>query len=485
MGDNNSLHWEDISLVCLLRRLAKELPAIIAAAAIAAMLSVAGIKLFYVPQYTATATVAVGLKNASYTSILSNLSGTAEIAGTFTKLFESEMFSVISKEKLGVEKLNGKLETAVVQETNLMTMRVTSSDPEEAFKTLRFLLDNYSAVSDYVFQNVVLRELDPPSVPRTPSNSPDITATVKRAALIGASTMAALIILAELLADRLQTSSAVRRKVDAKLYGTIHHETKNKTLRTKLRHKIKGLLLTNPTASFNFSEEMAKLASRVAHAAKREDKNIILITSVAENEGKSTVAANLAIALARKGANVLLLDADMHKPAQYKLLDVGVKTELADIISGKAEVESEYLPNHGISAIFSLSPRADAAELIASDSMRSLIREFSEAADYTIIDSPPMDAFSDAETLADIAGLSLLVVRQDRVSTAKINDAVDVLKQCSAKLLGCVFNDVRVTPVIGSRSGYGYGHSRGYGYGYGYGERDARLRTEDNHGTKE
>ena len=110
------------------------------------------------------------MKNASYTSVFSNLSSTSEMAGTFTKLFDSTMFSTISKEKLGVEKLNGELEAFVVPQTNLMTMRVTADNPTDAFKTLRFLLDNYSAVSDYVFQNVVLRELDPPSVPKSPSN---------------------------------------------------------------------------------------------------------------------------------------------------------------------------------------------------------------------------------------------------------------------------------------------------------------------------
>ena len=191
MEEHASNRWTDYSLVCIIRRIVKEIPTVIAAGLIAAMLTVAYLQVFYKPQYTAGTTVAVGMKNASYTSVFSNLSSTSEMAGTFTKLFDSTMFSTISKEKLGVEKLNGELEAFVVPQTNLMTMRVTADNPTDAFKTLRFLLDNYSAVSDYVFQNVVLRELDPPSVPKSPSNPLQLRAAIERAFIIGAAAMAA------------------------------------------------------------------------------------------------------------------------------------------------------------------------------------------------------------------------------------------------------------------------------------------------------
>ena len=91
----------------------------------------------------------------------------------------------------------------------------------------------------------------------------------------------------------------------------------------------------------------------MSHAVRRDKKNVILVTSVAENEGKSTVAANLAISLAQKGGTVLLIDADMHKPSQYKLLGAEVKTELADMIRGKCGLETEYIEKYGVNAMFS------------------------------------------------------------------------------------------------------------------------------------
>ena len=76
MEEHASNRWTDSSLVCIIRRIVKEIPTVIAAGLIAAMLTVAYLQVFYKPQYTASTTVAVGMKNASYTSVFSNLSST-------------------------------------------------------------------------------------------------------------------------------------------------------------------------------------------------------------------------------------------------------------------------------------------------------------------------------------------------------------------------------------------------------------------------
>lgn len=92
MEEHASNRWTDYSLVCIIRRIVKEIPTVIAAGLIAAMLTVAYLQVFYKPQYTASTTVAVGMKNASYTSVFSNLSSTSEMAGTFTKLLTAQCF---------------------------------------------------------------------------------------------------------------------------------------------------------------------------------------------------------------------------------------------------------------------------------------------------------------------------------------------------------------------------------------------------------
>ena len=249
-----------------------------------------------------------------------------------------------------------------------------------------------------------------------------------------------------------------------------------------------------PAAGFYFTEEIQKLATRTVQAAERHHARVLLITSVAENEGKSTVAANLALALAQQDRKILLIDADLHKASQYKLFRRRVRKsdELAEYLSGRAELQVEYLARKNLYTLFSVEPQPDASELLASERMRAMLMQLREEMDLIILDTPPMALFSDAEALAELADLSLLVVRQDCVAAKRLNDAADTLKQCRAHFLGCVFNDVRRMPSSGGGYGYQYGygyrygHSRGYGYGYGYaGSRKKQGGQWESEGTDE
>lgn len=470
MEEQTTFRWADLSPVCLIRRVLMELPSILAVGLIAALLTAAAMQSFYKPQYTASATVAVNVKNSSYSALYSNLTTTSEIASTFTGLFGSDVFRDLSADRPGSEQLSGRLEASTVPETNILLLKVTADDPVSAFRTLRFWLDNYDTVSQHVFQNVVLRELDAPSVPRAPSNPLHLGGAVKRAFLIGAAGMTLALLVMAVLSDTVQTSDAVRHKVDARLFATIHHEEKNKTLRSRLKRNKKGLLITMPGTGFYFTEEIEKLASKVNHSAQRSGGKVLLVTSVAENEGKSTVAANLALSLAQQGKKVLLIDADLHKASQYKLFGREDAPELSRMLAGSQPVQPEYLEKEKLSAIFSIRACAGASELLSSAQMHRLLADMRQKMDMIIIDTPPMAMFSDAETLADEADLSVLVIRQDCVSAQRINDAVDALSQCAAHFLGCVFNDVRHLSLPAAGHGYGYGYGYGYG-GYGYGRR--------------
>ena len=102
------------------------------------------------------------------------------------------------------------------------------------------------------------------------------------------------------------------------------YEEKNKSLKRKLRRKKQkaSILITDPVVSFEYVEAIKKLASRVLIRMEDRKGKVILLTSLLENEGKSTVAANLALALSEEGKKVLLVDADFRNPAIYKILNM-------------------------------------------------------------------------------------------------------------------------------------------------------------------
>ena len=207
---------------------------------------------------------------------------------------------------------------------------------------------------------------------------------------------------------------------------------------------------------------------------------VLMVTSVLENEGKSSVAVNMALTLAQKKRRVLLIDCDLHKPACHKLLelkDPAVGT--CDVLTGKAKL-GDACVRYKRSSMFVIPEKrrgTDAGDLLSSENMKKLIGWARQEFDFVVLDLPPMAVASDAETVTDLADASLLVVRQNEPLTKRINKAVAALEGGKAQLLGCVLNDVHAT-FLSSGQGYRYGGYGRYNYYYGgyghYGEKTSR-----------
>ena len=227
-------------------------------------------------------------------------------------------------------------------------------------------------------------------------------------------------------------------------------------------------------------ESVKKLRSRVEYFTRHSDAKVIMVSSVLENEGKTTVATNLAIAMGRKYKNVLLIDGDMRKPALKKILEYQNENihTLDDVLTGKARLDEAliYDSRRNIHVLLARHVGEGASGLLKSNEMAALVSLTRELMDIVIIDTPPMSASVDGECIAQIADAALLVVRQDRALVRMINDTIDVLKNANAEMIGCVLNNFYVADFsenvnygFGGRYGYGgkYGkYGRKYGYGY-------------------
>lgn len=210
------------------------------------------------------------------------------------------------------------MNASIVPESNLMELSVTADSPEMAFRILKSVLNNYTSISDYIIPNVVLETLQQPQVSGVPSNQIPTKKYAATAFLAAALAMAALIGLFSFLRDTVKNEAEFTRKIDADLLGVVYHEKKKKN---------SSMLITNPARSFLYVESLKRIASRVRGRLDRKGGKVLLVTSVAENEGKSTLAANLALALAEEQNRVLLLDCDFRQPALHKIFEIPEKTE--------------------------------------------------------------------------------------------------------------------------------------------------------------
>ena len=375
---------------------------------------------------------------------------------------------------------DGKITAEVAPDTNLLVMSVTGSDPRSVFLMSKGVIEHHHVVSEKALAGIVMELLDAPDAPVRPINSPDTFNKVTKAAMFAAVVVAGIIMALSYLSDRIRSRKEADTKLSCHVLGELYHERKNKTLKGRLTKNKRSILITDPLTSFIYTESVHKLAGRVdRHRHKGE--HIIMVTSVLENEGKSTVAANLALSMAKKGKKILLIDCDLRKPSFNLIFDLPkANVALSDVLKGKATLAQavKYLEHKDIYLLPARKSIKTATELLNSKAMENLMKEASQAYDLVIVDVPPMAAASDAENLCEFVDASLLVVRQNMANADQINEAAEMLGR-SNHLLGCVFNNVygsgNFAPVYryGAYGKYGkYGKYSKYGkYGqYGYGK---------------
>lgn len=215
-------------------------------------------------------------------------------------------------------------------------------------------------------------------------------------------------------------------------------------------------------------EQFRTLRSRLYEAQGEAPLKTVVISSGSPLEGKTFISVNLAISLARSNElNVLLIDGDMRRSSAHRLLGVSNGPGLSDYLSGHAKLQSiisrgpqalhqekNSLPSlANLAFIPGGSSSANSSELISKRRFEDLIESVSSTFDWILIDSPPVNAVTDAVDISRISDGVLLVMRQG-ISSGRI-----VQQTCSAfakaRLLGLVFNDVPEHPKHYYYSNYG------------------------------
>ncbi|MDO4415857.1 MAG: polysaccharide biosynthesis tyrosine autokinase [Erysipelotrichaceae bacterium] len=466
MNENKTFTLADIDAYSLLMDLLHNLWAAVLGALAVAMALYMFNSYRHVDRYTCSATFAVMSKKSS-NYIYQNLNAAENMAETFTGVLQSDVLKERVCTDLGIDEFNASVKASVVSETNILILSVTDESPQDAFNVIRTIINDYPDLIQWASSSMVMNILQEPEVPRSPDNPLYMRNSTIR--IFGLSLLAFLALFAEfsIKQDTIKKEKDLTDKLDAKSLGTVNYEKKYKSLSSRLRDKKTGLKITDTTASFGFVESYRKIAAKIIDEAGRKHANAILITSVREHEGKSTAAVNIALTLARQGKNVVLIDGDLRSPSIAEMFDIDVdphRTLYSMLFEGVKPANALYRDKKsGLYLLLSHKGYSNSTEIIASDRMKKAIKMLKEAADYVVLDSPPVSVIADAAVEANLTDLSVLVVQYNRVQASDINETIDVLKECKAELAGCVLNQVRTIShsMVG---GYGYG---GYRYGYG------------------
>lgn len=423
------------------------------------------IKDSYVPQYTSSA-IYVVTPRESTGYVYTNKRFAESVITVFQNLMNADIMKNRIREELHVEELNASIRVELITETNLMKITVVSDNPVKSFNIIGAIMNNYDELSEYLNSDAVFDVLKAPIVAMHPDNLLTPQSKSLKVGVLCALLTVLLIIVASILRKTIKTENAVEEQLDTELLGTIYHERKNRTIKSKIVQRVKALLITSPIMSAKFIESINNIRIKLEYEHDRHpEKNVYMVSSVCENEGKSTIALNVALSLAKEGKKVIVLDADMRKPAIYKMLDIP-KAEIVDLIKllqgecGLDEVMYKE-PKLGLDLIMSKKGHSSTHEFMKSGAMKDLIKKCSMLADYVIIDTPPMALVSDVEVLLDRVDFAMLVVRQDFSYEKDIINSINIMNDSNAKMLGCILNNYKVFRVNSKKHSYGFTRDEG------------------------
>lgn len=417
--------------------------------ALAAVIAYMGIQVYeksiYTPTYTSKAILVVRAKVGS-SGIYSSLASSSEMAVIFSEVFEQDSLKKLAAENLGLDSFDGTITAEVTGTTNLLNIAVKSKNPELSFRLLSSVLEVYVNISDAIFSDAVIDVISNPAMPTTPSDSPLITYR-NQIVLVVMAFAAMLILLFSLMRETVKEEKGFTDKIDSELLGIVSHEKPHISRREKRKKKKRALLINDAYSTLKFTEDYQKLATKLEYMQKKKNKKVFAVTSVAENEGKSTVAANMALALSGRGYKVALIDLDIHKPSLYKIFDHYSESvhEFSDVLLNKVELKDFAFYCYKKSDLviaFNKESHEDAGEIFSSSTFKNCLSVLSEKMDFVIIDTPPTSVSADAVSISAMADRTLLVVRTDTVAVRDINDAILAVRDAGGKLAGCILNDV-------------------------------------------
>jgi len=218
------------------------------------------------------------------------------------------------------------------------------------------------------------------------------------------------------------------------------------------------------------AEAYRKLRTNLQFLSVDNPPRLILVTSSTPNEGKSTSAINIALALAEADNNVLLIDGDMRRPSLHKYLSLVGSVGFSTVLSGGASLDDvlqkTQFPRLTVLTAGSIPPNP--SELLGSLAAKKILGELRDRFDYAIIDSSPLLAVTDGAILAAEVDGTILLVRAGKTKRDQLAHSVKMLTDVGATILGAVLSFVSPS----GSSGYGYGYGYGY-YSYSYGSTGA------------
>ena len=274
----------------------------------------------------------------------------------------------------------------------------------------------------------VVESAERPLAPIGPQNTRDFLLVIAAGLLLAIGTPLTL----EALDHRIKTPTDIE--------GRLHLPCLAMVPKIPTAAGLRGPVMTNEPTGYN--EAFRRIRAALSTTTRPQIASRLLVTSASPNEGKSLVAVNLSVALAKAGQRVLLLDGDLRRPTIHINFELNPSPGLSNLLrrdaGAQTSVRGTSIPN--LFVLTSGTDHYDAAELLSSPNLQVLLGALETRFSWIVFDSPPVGPVADACIIARIVPQTLFVVTADSTSVGAAASAIDQLKAAGAKIVGVVLN---------------------------------------------
>ncbi len=340
--------------------------------------------------------------------------------------------------------LRSLIDVEVVVDTTLIKVTVRAETEDLAYAVSTAIQSVYPEFSKDIFPTADISVADNATKAQLAVDSSTLIYTAI-GFLAGIALAVVLVLINGKIQNKLFSSEDIKKNFNINILATVSD------IKGKKKGANRRLLITDKNVGLPFIETFKLIRTKIENVKLKKGYSVFAITSSTESEGKTTCSINIALSLAKSGKSVLLIDADLRKPAVCKTLGINIEGDkgVYDIVTGKKKFEEavKYIEKLNLYLLVSSVAVQDPSETLASDSMVEIINEARKNFDYVIVDCPPAGIVADAAIIANYTDTILFVTAEEKVSIPQIEYALSDLVTAKAEILGCIYN----------RAGRGFG----------------------------
>ena len=426
------------------------------------------------------------INNASSNSIVHTLnsgdtSAAESLAYTYAKIMRSRPLVMRALESANLpytyESVAGRISSDTEELTQLITVRVTMTSPEDAYKVAFALSETAPSYMEEIVMGSSMKIIEDPVFP-TSSNYPNVKRNTMTGGIIGLVVALYLVVILFIYDDRVKSPEVLERKFDCavigqtpdifasslynKRYGrevdageqdasggsggtSSSSSSKDEAGKKKLNvHKKtdKELLILSDDSPWAVQEAFRKMRSNLIFSLPGNEGRVIGVTSARSHDGKTVNTVNLAISFAQVGRKVLLMEGDLRKPAVAELTGVEEIPGLSELVTGQCTLEEAIHKDekHNLDVIPSGTLPPDPTWILQTEAMKNLMADLKTKYDFVIFDLPPVVTVTDAVIVADSLDGYLMVVRHGRTKLSDVDRMISQLRLANSRIIGFVEN---------------------------------------------